>query len=165
MQHDSPILNLIAALAFTTLSATASAQTAVILKATCQGVGTSPQEPVGDRAGHAISEAQYSCRNEGGGQDGSIGTGMTIWEWDKGNAVSLSGNGVVRKPGTMAVYEITEGKNSLTMTDGKVTGFSGTAKGVYKAATGSMTALSGKSFHSTFHSIPGGQFVIETTID
>src|SRR5664280_563078 len=42
MHRTSCILNLAAALALTTLSATALAQTAVVSKATCQGIGVAP---------------------------------------------------------------------------------------------------------------------------
>ncbi len=165
MQQDSPILNLIAALAFTTLSATASAQTAITFKSTCQDIGISAREPINDREGHSITVGQYSCKNSGGVEEGSIQTGMVIWEWDKTNAMMLSGNGIARKPGAFLVYQNSEAKASLTIVDGKVTGITGTAKGVYKAASGSMASLAGKSFSSTFRSIGAGQFVIETTVE
>ena len=92
-------------------------------------------------------------------------TGMVIWEWDKGAAVMVSGNGVNRKPGGIAVYQNSAGTLSPTMSDGKMTGVTGTAKGVYKTASGSMASLAGKSFTATFHSIGSGQFVIETTVE
>lgn len=147
------------------LSGSAFAQSPITLRATCQGVGIAPQEPVGDRDGHTFSVSQYSCQNQGGPFDGAIMTGSTIWESDKGTAVALSGSGVIRKPGMSAVFVVTEARNTLTMADGKVTGFSGTAKGVYKVAAGTASALAGKSFSSTFRSTGYGQFVIETTVD
>lgn len=165
MHHAMRILNLAAVVALTTLSANVPAQTGVVLKGTCQDVGVSARETLGDRDGHVIQVGQYSCRNEGGATDGTIMTGMVIWEWDKGSGVMVVGNGLARRPGAIAVYQNSEGKISLTMTDGKVTGVTGTAKGIYKTATGSMASLAGKSFTSTFHTIPGGQFVIETTVD
>ena len=141
------------------------AQTSAVMKSTCQGVGTNQQEPLGDRDGHGISVGQYSCLNEGGVMDGTIMTGTNIWEWNKGASVVLSGNGVIRRPGMVVVYAVTEDSNALTMADGKVTGFGGTAKGVYKLATGTAAPLAGKTFTSKVRSIGHGQFVIETTVD
>ena len=165
MSHAARILNLAAAaLALTTLSTSAQAQAAMTSKATCQNVGVAPQEPLGDREGHAISVSQYSCRIEGGIAEGAIMTGMNIFEWDKGVGNALSANGVMRKPGASAVYEVSEDKSTLTMVDGKVTGFTGSCKGVYKLATGSFAPLSGKSFTCTFRTIPGGQFAVETIV-
>ena len=165
MRQALCILNLATALVFVTSSASAPAQTAVTFKSTCQDVGMSGREPLGDREGHSITVGQYSCKNEGGVEDGSLMSGMVIWEWDRTAAVMLSGNGVIRKPGAFAVYQNFEGKASLTVVDGKVTGLTGTSTGVYKTATGGMAPLAGKSFSSTFKSIGGGQFVIEATIE
>ncbi len=164
MSHSARILNLAAALALTTLSTSALAQAAMTFKATCQNVGVAPQEPLGDREGHAISVSQYSCRNEGGILDGAIATGMNIYEWDKGVGETISANGVIRKPGAIAVYETSEQKTTLIMVDGKVTGFTGSSKGVYKLATGSLAPLSGKSYTFTYRSIPGGQFTVDTIV-
>jgi len=135
------------------------------MKSICQGIGTAPPEPVGDREGHTFTVGHYSCQTQGGPFDGAISTGMTIWESDKGKSVALSGNGTIRRPGLSIVYVLTEASNALTMADGKVTGFSGNARGVYKIASGSAAALAGKTFTSTFRSVAGGQFVIETTVD
>ena|SRR5664279_581529 len=165
MHHASRILNVAASLALTTLSMSTLAQTPVTFKSTCQDVGFAAREPLGDRDGHSIEVIQYSCRNEGGVEDGTLMTGMVIWEWDKTTCVMLSGNGVVRKPGALAVFQNSESKASLTIVDGKVTGITGTSNGVYKTATGGMASLAGKSFTSTFHSIGGGQFVIEVTLN
>lgn len=165
MHQATCFRNFATALAFASLSPIVPAQTAVTFKSTCQDVGMSGREPLGDREGHAITVGQYSCKNEGGVADGSLMSGMVIWEWDKTSAVMQAGNGVVRRPGAFAVYQNSEGKVSLTVTDGKVTGLSGTSKGVYKTATGGMASLAGKSFRSTFKSIGGGQFVIEETIE
>lgn len=165
MHQANCIRDLAAALAFAALSTTVPAQTAVTFKSTCQDVGMSGREALSDREGHAITVGQYSCKNEGGVEDGSLMSGMVIWEWDKTSAVMQAGNGVVRKPGAFAIYQNSEGRVSLTITDGKVTGLTGTAKGVYKTATGGMASLAGKSFTSTFKSIGGGQFVIEATVE
>ena len=51
---------------------------------------------------------------------GAVLTGTTIWEWNGPNAVLLSSNGVIRKPGATVVYQNTGGTLALTMADGKV---------------------------------------------
>jgi hypothetical protein len=151
----------------TMLSAGTFAQTStpIAQRSTCMSIGTAPPEPVGDREGHTYSVNQYICQNQGGPFDGAVLTGTNIWEADKGISVMLTGGGVIRKPGMSAVFVLTEGRSSLTMADGKVTGFSGTAKGVYKVAAGTASSLVGKSFSSTFRSTGAGQFMIDTTID
>ena len=158
-------LNLTAALAFTIFSGGALAQSAAVERATCQDVGISPQEPIGDRQGHSFAVSEYSCIVQGGVLGGGIQTGMNIWEWDKGSAISASGSGVVRKPGAAVVFVINEAKTSLMVANGQVTGYSGVAKGIYKVAAGAAAALAGKSFTSRFRSLGSGQFVIETTVD
>jgi hypothetical protein len=167
MNHALRMTKLSAFIVVTMLSADTLAQTQapITQRSTCLSIGIAPQEPVGDREGHTYSVSQYSCQNQGGPFDGAVLTGTNIWEADKGSSVMLTGGGVIRKPGMSAVFVLTEGKTTLTMTDGKVTGFSGTAKGVYKVAAGTASSLAGKSFSSTFRSTGAGQFVIDTTID
>ncbi|MDM0106969.1 hypothetical protein QTH97_18630 [Variovorax sp. J22R24] len=134
-------------------------------RSTCQNVGVATQEPLGDREGHMLSVGSYSCVSQGGFLDGAVTSGMNVWELDKGAGVAVTGNGVTRKPGQLILYVVTDGSYSLTMADGKVTGFTGIAKGVYKLATGPAAALSGKAYTARFRSIERGQFVIETTVD
>jgi hypothetical protein len=74
---------------------------------------------------------------------GGVATGTDIWKWDGTNAVEISASGVERKPGATLVYRGTEGKLSLTITGGKVTGWTGSGKGVDSIATGSAASLAG----------------------
>jgi len=131
------------------------------LKYTCQDVGNFALEPLGDREGHAISVGQFSCRAVSGPMSGALLTGSIIWEWDKTNAVLVSGSGVVRKPGATAVYQDQEGKLALTMADGKVTGFIATGRVSYRVGAGEAAALAGKSFAFTAKSTGPGQYEIE----
>ena len=94
----------------------------------CQDVGVSAPEPLGDREGHSILTSQTSCRVDLGPVSGGVSTGTDIWEWNGPKAVLLSSSGVVRKPGATVVYLSTAGTLALTMTDGKVTGW--TASGL-----------------------------------
>jgi hypothetical protein len=119
---------------------------------------------LGDRDGHNISVSNVVCRVEGGPQDGGVLTGLTIYEWDKTNAVALSGAGVTRKPGGTSAYQNTETKLALTLADGKVSGFTGTGRGRYTMATGTAAALNGKTYTFTFKSAPG-QTIVDVKID
>jgi hypothetical protein len=49
-----------------------------------------------------------------------------------------------RKPGSTLACKETEGKLTLTMTDGKVTGWTGSGRGVNTLATGDWGKLAGK---------------------
>jgi len=77
--------------------------------------------------------------------DGALLTGDSISEWDKNEGSSLSGNAVMRKPGGFAVYQDVEGKFTLTVTDGKITGATGSGSVHYLIATGSAAPLAGKT--------------------
>jgi hypothetical protein len=122
---------------------------------TCQIVGSGAREPLGDREGHAISVSDYSCYIESGPFAGGDVTGTNVWEWDKTNAVLVTGQSISRKAGSVAVYEGSEGKVALTMADGKVTGSTGSGRGTYRLVTGSAAALTGKSVTWTSKSEPG----------
>ena len=136
-----------AALALSLFGMQSFAQTPITYKCLCQNIGTVPQEPLGDREGHAVWVTPYTCRVEGGPLDGGVLTGTTIYEWDKTSAIGLSGNGVGRKAGGMVVYQLGEFKNALTMADGKVTGFLGSGQGTYKMATGGRRIIGWQELH------------------
>lgn len=152
-----------AAIAFAAVAPSAVAQENII-KNTCQDVGVSPSEPLGDREGHAISVVEYSCRVDSGPLSGGVMTGTAIWEWDKTNAVMLSNSGVIRKPGSTAVY-VSDGKNALTIADGKVTGFTASGRGSWPMAIGGAASLAGKSFTWTAKSTGPGQYDVELKVE
>jgi hypothetical protein len=133
----------------------------IVFTSTCQDVGHSAPEPLGDRDGHMISVADYSCHVDTSPMSGAVMTGTIIWEWDGPNATMLSNTGVLRMPGGTMAYSDSGGKIALTMADGKVTGF--TASGVGKAtlATGAAASLAGKTTNWTAKSIGSGQFTVE----
>jgi hypothetical protein len=128
----------------------------------CQFVGGGPSEPLGDREGHLLRVAQFSCLANSGPLSGGVLTGSTIYELDKGAGVLLAGSGVIRKPGLTAVDVLTEGKLTVLMTDGKVTGVTTSGKGSYPMATGSWASLTGKSF--TYSSKPTGPGLFEIDV-
>jgi hypothetical protein len=141
------------------------AQSGQTVKLHCHNVGYSPQQPLGDRKGHAISVSDYTCRVEGGLADGAVVTGTTIWEWHKTNAVELSGIGVGRKPGAIYTYQHTKGKGALIISDGKVTGFAGSGRGRFTMATGATAEYKGKTFSFTFKTLGAGLFEVEVVIE
>ena len=141
------------------------AQTGSTARLYCHAVGSSQSEPLGDREGHSINDGQVTCRIEGGPADGSILTGINIIEWDKGNGVLLSGAGVTRKPGATTAYQHSEGKITLTMTDGKVTGSTASGRGRFTMATGSASALNGKTYSFTAKTVGPGQTVVDVKYD
>ena len=68
-----------------------------------------------------------------------------------------------RVPGGLAVSQITEGTGSVVLKDGKPVGTNSSGKGIFKFASGSLAALSGKVFK--FNSKPTGlgRFDLEFT--
>lgn len=131
---------------------------------TCQDVGAPQTEPLGDKEGHSIEVVESICTAGPGPQAGGVMTAMTGWEWNGPNAVMLFSNCVVRKPGAIIVCNNTEAKIALTMTDGKVTGWTASGGGVDTLATGDWASMNGKRFHWTAKPVgPGSQFIIEST--
>ena len=137
------VLRVSTAVAIALLAASASGQEKSY-SFSCQSVGSSPREPLGDREDHSISLSEVSCRAEGGPLVGGALTGTNTYEWEKGAGVLLAGSGIIRKPGATTAYRIIEGKIALIMTDGKVTGTTASGKGVYTLAIGGAATLAGK---------------------
>jgi hypothetical protein len=155
-------------LAAAALMSAGVATSAVALEKTsvwaCQDAGGSPPQPLGDREGHSIGMGQNSCRVESGTYAGGVSTDEGIWEWDGPKATELSGSGIVRKPGSTLAWKETEGETTLTMTDGKVTGWTSSGGGVNTLAIGDWASLAGKRYHWTAKSVgPASQFTVEST--
>ena len=153
-----------AALAFAAFAPSAAAQENNTWIYACQDVGNSQPEPLGDKEGHSFSIGESTCTAGPGPQAGGVMTVVTSWEWNGPNAVMLFSNGVVRKPGAIVVFKNDEAKLALTMTDGKVTGWTASGGGVDTLATGDWASMNGKRFHWTAKPVgPGSQFIIEST--
>lgn len=149
----------------TAVPVSALAEKPVDFKVHCLSNGNSPPEGLGDRADHSISVSEYTCRVEGGPLQGGVMTGTHIMEWDGINGVGKSGFGVTRTAGGKAVYVNTEMKSTLTMKDGKVTGFVASGRGYYPVATGVAQSVAGKTYSYVSKPSGPGQFIIETTLD
>ena len=151
------------------IAASVSAPAAVageVSKALCQAVGpVSALEPLGDHEGHGITTYSISCRVESGPLAGGVSTMSGVLEWDKGTATVISGTDVVRLSDGVAVEGAVEGKITLTMVGGKVTGFTGAGKSRWQTAGGSAVALAGKTFGWTVRSTGPGQHESSWTLD
>ena len=132
-------------------------------KQICQGDGSEYVDKLGD--GHAVSSGPYSCRMVSGPMDGGVITGQSLMEWDNTGGVVLAGSAVIRKPGGFVVYEDKEGKIALTITDGKVTGFTGSGKVRYLVATGSAAPMAGKTIAYTIKSTGADQWEADGTVE
>lgn len=98
----------------------------------------------------------YACENRLRAQ---------TYEWNSANGVGKAGFGVARSLAGKIIYVSTQMTNTLTMTDGKATGFVVTGRGHYPVATGPARAFAGKTYSFTTKSTGPGQFVIESTVD
>jgi hypothetical protein len=146
------------------LIACSAASAEMTFKSHCQTFGTAPLELLGDREGHAIAVGHFTCRVDGGPIDGAVWTGSQVYEWDGPNAVGRGGFGVFRLSGSFAVYSSTEVKVSLNLSDGRVTGFTGSGRGMFSVGTGAASVLAGKSYTYVVKSSGFNQVVVETTV-
>jgi hypothetical protein len=125
----------------------------------------SNSDAFGDRDGHSVSVSEYACTVTGGLLDGGVTKGIGYWDVSGGTFAMLSGNGVVRKPGALAVFQQLEGKLNLVMKDGKPVGWNGAGRARYVAASGSMSPLHGKAFRWQAASTGFNTFTIESTLE
>ena len=90
-------------------------------------------------------------------------TASSISEWDGQQGTFLIGGGILRSPGGLAVTQITEGTGTVVMKDGKPVGTASSGKGVFKFASGTLAALSGKVFKFASKPISILRFDLEFT--
>jgi hypothetical protein len=134
----------------------------------CQdsGIGQGFFAPLGDREGHSLSVANDSCRAESGPMAGGVFNIVTVWEWDGPKAVLLTQSGVISKPGATAVLNGIDGNVVLTMTDGKVTGWTSTGRHLVVMATGDWASLKGKTIaFKAKPTGPGSQYECDDTVE
>lgn len=131
----------------------------------CSIVGTPSQDPIGDRDGHRLVSAQYSCFGVEGLLKGVLYTTATTSEWDGSQGIYFVGGGIIRAPGGIAVTQLTEGQGSTVMKDGKPAGNEVSGKGQVKFASGAFAELSGRAIK--FEAKPAGfnRFGLEFTTD
>ena len=85
----------------------------------CSVVGAVSPDPIGDKDGHLLRSNQYSCLGMEGLLKGAVYSGSSTSEWDGSQGTYLSGGGIIRVAGGLAVTQITEGTGSIVMKDGK----------------------------------------------
>ena len=80
---------------------------------------------------------------------GGVWTSYIMWEWDGPKAKELAGWAVGRKVGaTQTCQDIPEkGTNELTITDGKVTGWTASGQCVVTMGTGDFASMAGKTWY------------------
>jgi hypothetical protein len=162
--HIISIIRIATVLALSTALSNALAQTPLVLKANCMSIFR-PVEALGDREGHSLAIAEFTCRFEGGPLAGAVGPGSGIYEWNGPNGVALSSSGIYRKPGVHAAWINTDMKLALTIADGRPVGATTNGRGRFLLVTGSAAALSGKSYSFTSQSTGPGVFSMDVTLD
>jgi hypothetical protein len=129
----------------------------------CSIIGTTSPEPIGDRNGHRLVSAQFSCFGVDGLLKGAVYTGSNISEWNGPQGTFLSAGGIHRTSGGLAVTQLTEGTGSVTEKDGRPAGPKTSGKAVFKFASGTLAALSGKVVKFASQPTGVGRFILEFT--
>lgn len=147
------------AMAVTAFSTTAAAQDKGNYRNVCQR--TDAIAPMAFENGRAVAVNHFTCQIEGGFMDGGTLIGMQVYELKGPEGRLVPGGGHSQKPGSMVVYDTTEGTLALNIVDGKVTGSSSAGKGRYRSTYGAASAYDGKSFVYSTRSTGPTSFVIE----
>jgi hypothetical protein len=145
------------------ISSTGFALAETFARYQCNIIGAVNLGPVGDRDGHLLRSVQFSCLGVDGVVKDAVYTGASIVEWDGPQGKYLSAGGIVRAPEGLAVTQLTEGKGSMVMKDGKPAGAEASGKAQFKFASGTLAALSGKAFKFETKPTGVGRFSIEYT--
>ena len=111
----------------------------------CNIVGAAIPEPVGDRNGHSILTYSYSCVGVEGVLKDAVVTAFAAAEWDGPKTTTAAALGVHRVPGGAAIAQVLEGTGSVILKEGKPVGTEMSGKTVFKFASGTLAALSGKT--------------------
>jgi hypothetical protein len=130
----------------------------------CTVVGAASQEPIGDK-GHLLRSLQYSCLGMEGLLKGALYTGSTTSEWHGSQGTYLSGGGTIRGAGGIVVTQLTEGTGSVIIKEGKPAGTEASGKGLFKFASGTLAALSGKANRWEAKPAGFGRFTLEVATD
>ena len=127
----------------------------------CQYIEAPTAEPFGNEEGQGISVRDYACQVTQGPLIGGVLTGRAVWEMDTSGGRLLMGGGVIRKPGAIAVLQLSEGKLEYATTNGEVTAVTTSGRGNYLLASGGAASLSGKTFTYSTKTTAPAQFYFE----
>ncbi|MCL2641778.1 MAG: hypothetical protein FWD53_13090 [Phycisphaerales bacterium] len=148
------------------INANEFAQAETVGRYECSVVGPVSQEPIGDKDGHRLISIQYSCFGVEGLVKGALYSGTATNEWDGPQATYLFGGGITRAAGGLAVAQVTEGASGpVVMEEGKPVGNEFSGKGVFKFASGTLAALSGKAVRWETKPAGFGRFTLEIRTD
>ncbi|KRR07911.1 hypothetical protein CQ12_25255 [Bradyrhizobium jicamae] len=121
------------------------------------------REPLGDRNEHDIVSFQYTCRGVDGLLKEALVTAVSVSEWDGQKGTYLASLDLHHAPDGFAVGQVLEGTGSTVMEDGKAVGVDASGKTVFKFASGTLAALSGKTVKFTTKPAGFGRFELEFT--
>ncbi len=133
----------------------------------CSVIGAVGKEPIAGQSGHLLVSLEYSCDGVDGLMKGDVHTASSASEWTGPKGTFLRGGGVHRAPEGLAVSVITEGtawvvKSGDTEYGGRA-GTESAGKAIFKFASGSLAALSGKTFKFATKPMAPNRFVMEFT--
>ncbi|MCK1491941.1 hypothetical protein IVB14_16305 [Bradyrhizobium sp. 180] len=121
------------------------------------------REPTSDRNGRTIVSLQYTCRvADGLLKDAGI-TGLSVSEWDSEKGRYLASIDIYRALHGIAVGQVLEGTGSSVTEDNRAVGIAASGKMVFKFASGSLAALSGRTVKFTTKPVGSRQFEMEFT--
>ena len=147
--------------ALSLIAATGFARADIIGRYQCAVIGVIAQEPIGDRDGHAMVSVEYSCQGVDGLLKEAVSTAVSVSEWDGPKGTYLASLGLHRAPGGFAVGQLLEGTGSVVMKDGKPAGSEASGKTVFKFASGTLAALSGRTVNFTAKPVGVSRFELE----
>ncbi|OAF04295.1 hypothetical protein AYJ54_24205 [Bradyrhizobium centrolobii] len=119
------------------------------------------REPLGDRDEHFIISLQYTCHvAEGPLRDAGI-TAISVSELNGEKGTSIASLDIHRAIDGFAVGQLLEGVAFLVMRDKRSLGIAASGKMVFKFASGSLSALSGRTVNFTTKPAGFGRFEME----
>lgn len=155
-----PFFTIVLCSAFGLLGLAGGALADSIRRYDCTIDGTD-REPIGDRNGHMIVSLQYTCHvADGLLKDAGI-TAVSVSEWDSEKGRYLASLDVHRALEGYAVGQLLEGDGSSVMEDNRAAGIAAAGKTVFKFASGSLAALSGKTVKFTTKPVGSRRFEME----
>jgi hypothetical protein len=164
MTKTGAFVSVIAFVGAAGLSGAAHAQS-IASKFTCQNIGRPSIEQFGAEAGQSLQEVSFSCSVSDGLLKGGAMTATFLWLIQGTDRTLLSGQGAVRSPDGILVFQHQEGKFKIEMKDGKPSGWSASGRGRYVAASGAAAAVNGKTYRSKASPTGPMSYVVEFTVE
>ena len=106
-----------------------------------------------------IATGQSVCTGTAGILKDAVWTFSVLFSYDKAEGTLIDGSGIAKKPGTIVVTKLVDGKQTLVMTDDKLTGYSGISHIAFPIATGDAAALAGKTVEATWKNNTSNQSI------